>query len=741
MENKENIENDKQPTKKEKRNYQKDNYNLMIKLFILSMIVFASLYFIHNFFISCKLDKAIKRYSSPLENIIITKEEFYTNVIITEIESNKFITNNIILKSSSIEDLQNTFAEAIDSHTKNLQISISEIVKSSSDTLNFWLAFISIVMIVFSFAGAFVNNNILNKAKEQLKNVEKESKRSIKKIELATRELIEKNDKNIKINGLFNLAYQLGNKEDYISAIEYYKEILVIDPENYTAYYGMGLYKFYLDEFEKSIEYFDKAIEYNKKYLDAYFNRGVSYDRIKKYQKSINDYMEVLRIKPDHAKASGNIAICKTNIAEKEIEKKNFKDAYELLNEGLKYINKAIKINTGNEETYSKRIVKRKLNNNIYVDRYIARIRIKIYMYFIEMKDKNINKANIYIKDINDDFNKMIELYNNTAYTYDKIGSIKTLLSEIESKLKNEDKSKEILKEAIKDFDKAIELDNNFSEAYNTRGVIKVELQQYEEAIKDYDKSIELNNNDPLVYFYRGTAKLNLQQYEEAIKDYDKAIELNNNDPLVYFYRGTAKFNLQQYEEAIKDFCECIEIYKNDMHAYNQIGFCKIKLANIELKNNNISKAKELLNESIEYCSKGIKIVNYNAEIYDTRGYAKTKLANIERYNGNIKKAVKIYNDCLKDFYKVEELEKEIPETFNSIGYIKNILANIQKESISKEEYKHLKDEALIYFEKAYKITNDKLKLKIEKYLIKLAKENDSVGIEFCTKNNIDYSE
>ena len=28
----------------------------------------------------------------------------------------------------------------------------------------------------------------------------------------------------------------------------------------------------------------------------------------------------------------------------------------------------------------------------------------------------------------------------------------------------------------------------------------------------------------------------------------------------------------------------------------------------------------------------------------------------------------------------------------------------------------------------------------MEKYLIKLAKENDSVGIEFCAKNGIDYS-
>ena len=149
----------------------KDSYNLMIKLFILSMVVFGALYFIHNLYISYRLDKVMQRYTSPLENIIITKEEYYTNIILTEIESNKFITNNIILKNSSIEDLEKSFEKAIDTHTKSLQVSMGEVVKTSSDTLNFWFAFISVVMIVFSFAGAFVNNNILKEAKEQLTQV------------------------------------------------------------------------------------------------------------------------------------------------------------------------------------------------------------------------------------------------------------------------------------------------------------------------------------------------------------------------------------------------------------------------------------------------------------------------------------------------------------------------------------------------------------------------------------------
>ncbi|OEJ13876.1 hypothetical protein BFL38_03805 [Brachyspira hampsonii] len=63
-------------------------------------------------------------------------------------------------------------------------------MKSSSDTLNFWFAFISVVMIVFSFAGAFVNNNILNEAREQLSNVEKEAEKSLGQIKEETDKII-----------------------------------------------------------------------------------------------------------------------------------------------------------------------------------------------------------------------------------------------------------------------------------------------------------------------------------------------------------------------------------------------------------------------------------------------------------------------------------------------------------------------------------------------------------------------
>uniref|UniRef100_UPI002613A50D tetratricopeptide repeat protein n=1 Tax=uncultured Brachyspira sp. TaxID=221953 RepID=UPI002613A50D len=294
MKNNENTENNNQTSNKEKRNYQIYNYNVMIGLFILSIIVFAVLYFFHNFFICRTLDKAMERYSSPLENIIIAKEEFYTNVIITEIESNKFITNNIILKSSSIEDLQNAFSKAIDSHTKNLQISMSEIVKSSSDTLNFWLAFISVIMIVFSFAGAFVNNNILNEAKEKLNDVEKEAEKSLSQIKEETDKIIKENSKNVKINSELNLGYQAYQNKKYKEAIEYFSKVIELDDKNIYGYFNRALAKQDSKQYEEAIKDYDKAIELDNNNSLAYNNRGIAKAYLKLYEEAIKDFDEAI---------------------------------------------------------------------------------------------------------------------------------------------------------------------------------------------------------------------------------------------------------------------------------------------------------------------------------------------------------------------------------------------------------------------------------------------------------------
>lgn len=547
----------------------------MIKLFILSMVVFGALYFIHNLYISYRLDKVMQRYTSPLENIIITKEEYYTNIILTEIESNKFITNNIILKNSSIEDLEKSFERAIDTHTKSLQVSMGEVVKTSSDTLNFWFAFISVVMIVFSFAGAFVNNNILKEAKEQLTQVEKESAKSLEAIKIETQKLIEQNDKNIKINNLFNLAYQEAQNDDYASSMDYYKQILEIDSQNSIAYYGVGLYEFYSNEFEKSIEYFDKAIEYNKDYADAYFNRGLSKSSINKDDEVIEDYKYLIKLKPKYIKAYRNIAIIKNKQAEIYISKNNLDNAYSLLNEALIYINKAIEIDIMDEDKYSKNILKRTLDFDLYSQRYLIRSTININIMKIEIRKNNINNLNELYNKIIEDQNRAIEVAPKNLKN-NSIAYIKYQLYKIYKEIGDIERSKELLNSSIEYRIKSIELEPNRVKTYNQIGFRKTKLANIEfkeenpnkalellnEAIEYYDKGIKIKSDYSEIYDSRGYTRTKIANFERDKNNIDNAIKL--------------------YKECIEDFNKAIELNNEHALAYNCLGYIKNILANIQ---------------------------------------------------------------------------------------------------------------------------------------------------------------
>lgn len=602
----------------------KDGYIIMIILFILSMIIFSALYFIHNLYVSYRLENVMQRYASPLENIIIAKEEYYTNVILTEIENNKFITNNIILKSSSIEDLEKSFEKAIDTHTKSLQVSMGEVVKTSSDTLNFWFAFISVIMIVFSFAGAFVNNNILKEAKEQLAQVEKESEKSLEAIEVETQKLIEQNEKNIKINNLFNLAYQEAQNEDYASSMDYYKQILEIDPQNSIAYYGIGLYEYYLNEFEKSVEYFDKAIEYNNNYTDAYFNRGLSKDRLNRYNEAIEDYKYLINLKPKHIKAYRNIAMVKNKQAEIYMSKNNLDNAYSLLNDALIYINKAIEIDIMEEDKHSKNILKRILDFNLYSQRYLVRIDINLNIMKIEIRNNNITNLNKLYDEIIEDQNTAIKISPKNLKTNNSIANIKFQLYKIYREIGDIEKSKELLNSSMQYYIKSIELEPNKVNTYNKIGFRKTKLANIEFKEKNHNEGLEL--------------------LKEAIEYYNKGIKIDSNNSEIYDSRG----------------------------------YTRTKIANFERNNNNIDNAVKLYKECIEDFNKAIELNNKHALSYNSLGYIKNMLANIqidkipeESYN-------KLKNEALDNFNSAYKFANEDLKT-EMIKYLSKLAKNDDK--------------------------------------------------------------
>ena len=142
-------------------------------LFGLSIIIFGALYFCHSKKIENRFDKTLQNYEKSMSDIF---NNIITNGINENIYTNSFQTNNNQLQNDSVDKLKLSFEVGF----KMLESSMNEIMKNSNDILQFWFAFLSIIMIVFTLIGFFVSSNILNQAREQLEIIKEKSNILIK---------------------------------------------------------------------------------------------------------------------------------------------------------------------------------------------------------------------------------------------------------------------------------------------------------------------------------------------------------------------------------------------------------------------------------------------------------------------------------------------------------------------------------------------------------------------------------
>ena len=309
---------------------EKENNKVHIKpfiiLFLISIIIFAIVYFLHSKNIENRFNRTLQNYEKSI------------NLIFENAITNSGSNENTY---SAKEDLKLSFEVGF----KMLESSINEIMKNSNDILQFWFAFLSVIMIVFTLIGFFLNNNILENAKKQLEMVENEAKNSIDKIKSEakneTDKLIQESSRKIQENNLFNLGIQSLNSKDYKLAIYYFTEVIKLNPKNYQAYYNKGLAKYYLadnkkenkEEYNKlineAIEDYNKAIELNPNLSEAYNNRGIVKSKLGNYKESIEDFNKAIELNPDYYKAYSNRGIVKSKLG-------NYKEAIEDYNKAIK---------------------------------------------------------------------------------------------------------------------------------------------------------------------------------------------------------------------------------------------------------------------------------------------------------------------------------------------------------------------------------------------------------------------
>ena len=136
----------------------------------------------------------------------------------------------------------------------------------------------------------------------------------------------------------FNKAY---NSSDNNFKIVNYTKYLRLNPDFATAYYNRGVAYKNLGKYQLAIDDYSRAIRINPDNASAYYNRGFAYMNLGKYQLAIDDYSRAIRINPDKAIAYNN-----RGVAYKKLGK------YQL---AIDDYNRAIRINPDYAKAYYNR--------------------------------------------------------------------------------------------------------------------------------------------------------------------------------------------------------------------------------------------------------------------------------------------------------------------------------------------------------------------------------------------------
>ena len=81
--------------------------------------------------------------------------------------------------------------------------------------------------------------------------------------------------------------------------------LLQIDSTNYFTYYNLGYISYNMEkDYRKATVQFTKAIDFNPAYAEAYYMRGLSFEQLGEFAKSIRDYTQSLRIAPGYELAA-----------------------------------------------------------------------------------------------------------------------------------------------------------------------------------------------------------------------------------------------------------------------------------------------------------------------------------------------------------------------------------------------------------------------------------------------------
>jgi len=260
-----------------------------------------------------------------------------------------------------------------------------------------------------------------------------------------------------------------------------------------------------LKDWEQAITAYTRVIRLSdetKTLVEAYNYRGIARFQLDKYEESLEDFNNAIRIDPNHAESYSNRGAVK--------------DSHYEFEEAIADLNIALSLQPECAEAYNNR----------------ANARKDIGNYEGAMKD----------------YDRAILLKPEYAEAHYNRANLKFVLGDYD--------------DCIVDYDKAIELNPDYAIAYNNRGNTRDEMGDFQGAIEDYNKAIDLKPDYCGAYYNRGLLFRKLKQYDNSIHDLEKALEFVEDcdyRAIVYYHIGLAYLYSDNGTAAINALEKAIE--------------------------------------------------------------------------------------------------------------------------------------------------------------------------------------
>ncbi|EON78942.1 hypothetical protein ADIS_0535 [Lunatimonas lonarensis] len=249
-------------------------------------------------------------------------------------------------------------------------------------------------------------------------------------------------------------------------------------------------------DLQGAIRFYEEAIRLDNSYADAFYNRGIAYQRLANFQRAIGDFEKALEANPNYEDAR----------YQKAVAHLDFGENYRALEEAKKL--------TQTEE-------------------YAAKGYFILGLTYAELSEygQALNAFEMAIERTPEN----VDLWVNRAtirYYQGDYGK------------------------ALSDLAQAKQLTDREPNIYNLLGLIDFEAGKYQEALENVELAIRLNPNQPYYYNNRGLFRLFDDQLEEGLADINYSLSVDpanlhalRNKGIYYYLKGEKELASQYLRE------------------------------------------------------------------------------------------------------------------------------------------------------------------------------------------------